>query len=264
MISAVAIAAPTIPALAEACAPNDASCSPSIASLESQLLDLVNRERTGAGLSALSVNPWAASIAHAWSEKMRADADISHDDAYFAQGRSNMPGARLLGENVAMGGSVQRIHDLFMESPTHRENVMEPRFTHVGIGFARDDNGYLFATQDFAEIPPPAPATTAQTGPSTVRVARPPAARAQPAATRTRLPRVRVAAAGNPSVESATPPPSASPTPALAVAVPQPHLQRGTPASGSMGSTTAALAMLVIFVASSPVRLAVRYLFNLG
>ncbi|HLF70506.1 MAG TPA: CAP domain-containing protein, partial [Actinomycetota bacterium] len=134
VISAAVILVTSIPAIAQECPPNDASCAPSIASLESQLLDLVNGERTGAGLSALSVNSWAASIAHAWSEKMRADADISHDDSYFAQARSNMPGARLLGENVAMGGSVQRIHDLFMQSPSHRENVMEPRFTHVGIG----------------------------------------------------------------------------------------------------------------------------------
>jgi Cysteine-rich secretory protein family len=39
-----------------------------------------------------------------------------------------------LGENVSQGDSVEAAHAALMASPSHRANMLEPAFTHVGIG----------------------------------------------------------------------------------------------------------------------------------
>jgi hypothetical protein len=40
----------------------------------------------------------------------------------------------LFGENVAQAASASMAHRLLMESPGHRQNILDPRYTHVGIG----------------------------------------------------------------------------------------------------------------------------------
>lgn len=55
-----------------------------------------------------------------------------------------------LGENIAMGTeSAKDIVRAWMESEGHRANILQPEFTHLGVGVARGDNGYLFWTQNF-------------------------------------------------------------------------------------------------------------------
>ncbi len=53
-------------------------------------------------------------------------------------------------ENVARSRSSLRIHRNLMASPSHRINALNPTFTHVGIGVARDGED-LIATQIFAK-----------------------------------------------------------------------------------------------------------------
>lgn len=54
----------------------------------------------------------------------------------------------LLGENVGVGGTVDSLHVAFMNSPSHRENVMHTSFRHVGIG-TRHAHGRLWVTVVF-------------------------------------------------------------------------------------------------------------------
>ena len=50
-----------------------------------------------------------------------------------------------LGENVGAGQSVTSLHQAFMNSPSHRSNVLDRDFRHVGVGVAQDDN-YMWVT----------------------------------------------------------------------------------------------------------------------
>lgn len=34
----------------------------------------------------------------------------------------------------------------------HRGNILNPNYTHVGIGIVKAPDGYLYITQDFAEL----------------------------------------------------------------------------------------------------------------
>ena len=37
----------------------------------------------------------------------------------------------------------------WMNSKVHRENILDPAFTEIGIGVARNDKGEVYYTQDF-------------------------------------------------------------------------------------------------------------------
>lgn len=127
--------------------------SATVDAIESEMVSLVNTDRQAAGLHGLSVNAWAADTSRAHSERMAAAGDIWHNrEVYFAQGRGAM-GATLLGENVVQTLSAREAQSAFMESDLHRQNVLDSRFTHIGVGVALNGDGVLFVTQAFAQIP---------------------------------------------------------------------------------------------------------------
>jgi uncharacterized protein YkwD len=62
-----------------------------------------------------------------------------------------------VGENICMGGkndyddaetAARRIVDGFMVSPGHRKNILEPAYTHLGVGVSLKDKEY-YVTQCF-------------------------------------------------------------------------------------------------------------------
>lgn len=135
--------------------------------LEGQMLSLLNAERTAAGLRPLQMSAWAQSFARSFSERMMSAGAIWHNSDYFAKGRKAM-GADLLSENVGYDSSIAANHLGFMRSPSHRNNILDPRFSHVGIGVAISQTGRVYVTEDFARIPgsgAAAPSQTASRGP---------------------------------------------------------------------------------------------------
>ncbi len=86
--------------------------------------------------------------ADAWAQGMRNQCRIWH--SRLADGAP--PQWRKLGENVGMGGTVPQIHTAYMNSPGHRANILDPRFTEIGTAAVWGDcNGYrtLFTVQVF-------------------------------------------------------------------------------------------------------------------
>jgi uncharacterized protein YkwD len=52
-------------------------------------------------------------------------------------------------ENVAQGPTAAVIHQEWMNSPPHRENLLDPELDSMGVAVVAR-NGELFAVQDFA------------------------------------------------------------------------------------------------------------------
>ena len=95
--------------------------------------DLVNGARADAGLSALALDPIAQTKAQAWAEHLAASGSLRHSN--LSDGMDG--GWRRLAENVGYGSSVDEIQRRFMDSSQHRQNVLDGRFTHLGVGVAR-------------------------------------------------------------------------------------------------------------------------------
>lgn len=135
--------------------------------LENLLFDLVNAERTKAGLKPLLFDSTLSEIARAHSAEMRDLKYFAHESPTpglhmpldrFRLGTGTTP--HLLAENVfrAWGGrrtisddQAQRAHSSLMNSPGHRANILHTTPTRIGIGFVANASGDLWVTQMFVK-----------------------------------------------------------------------------------------------------------------
>lgn len=100
---------------------------------EWDFLNLVNRERRGAGLRPLAMLPGARDVARAWSGAMASKGVLSHNPNFAPQLGQRFPNYLKLGENVGAGGSVTSLHSAFMNSSGHRANVLGD-YGYAGVG----------------------------------------------------------------------------------------------------------------------------------
>ncbi|HET9177064.1 MAG TPA: CAP domain-containing protein [Terriglobia bacterium] len=138
--------------------------------LERQMLALVNRDRrdpanageTHGRAQSLRWNEKLAQVAREHSRDMLRHRYFSHFDQ---QGRSpfvriNATGIHwsALAENIAINQTVREAEESFMDEPrfqnNHRGNILDPKYTDVGIGIVQASDGDLYITQDFAAIAP--------------------------------------------------------------------------------------------------------------
>ncbi len=127
---------------------------PKLSDDEKTLLDLTNAERAKEKLPPLTANPLLFQAARAHSANMAKKGEMKHVlDGKGPEDRLDAVGYdfRKCGENIAWsdGGSLPEIMKGWMESKAHREHILEPAFTEIGIGVARNDKGDVYYTQDF-------------------------------------------------------------------------------------------------------------------
>jgi hypothetical protein len=148
-----------------------------------------NAARAGAGLPPLKPASDLAAVAQAWAEQMASTGKLAHNPNV----QSQVKNWRFLGENVGTGGSVAAIQDAFMNSPKHRDNILDTDFTEFGIGTATRFNtdcacDVLYVTVNFrqprqaAASPTPAPPAPPKPSPSKPATPSPAKPGAKPAA----------------------------------------------------------------------------------
>ncbi|MBV9410387.1 MAG: CAP domain-containing protein [Acidimicrobiia bacterium] len=174
-----------------------------------QFYALINSERAAAGVPALAWRDDIAAMAVAHSADMAAQGTIWHG-SFVSEGNLKALNASLLAENVGMGGDVMSIHTAFMNSPHHRENILDPGLNQVGTGVVIGGDGTVYVTEDFLHSKS---AGTAAAAPA-------------PAAPRPAAPRLSTAAAPKPVT-----PRVAAAHPVAAVAKPAPVTTPATTAT---------------------------------
>lgn len=122
------------------------------ASAEAFALELLQLDRRQHGVSTLEVDPELARIARAHSEEMLEAGYFGHlsPTTGLVHDRLRATGYRasMSGENLALNDSLADAQAALMASVGHRRNLLDPRFTHVGVGLARRGNDWLL-TQVF-------------------------------------------------------------------------------------------------------------------
>lgn len=110
---------------------------------ETQMLAMVNNERTKRGLPALVWNPNIVPVARAHAKDMWERHYFSHYSPEGADVGDRLGAAgikyRIAGENLALAPTLTTAHTGLMNSEGHRENILDTRFKKVGIGVI--DNG---------------------------------------------------------------------------------------------------------------------------
>jgi uncharacterized protein YkwD len=161
----------------------------SSAEITADLLVMLNRDRAAHGLPTFTRRDDVDAVAAGWSDHLADANELSHNDAYFTNESRQRLGARALGENVAMDYEAKSAHENLMNSPHHRDNILDARFTVIGLGATYRD-GKWWITENFLQPASPA-------GREVARSAGAPAPRSSPPSSGTV---VRASAAAAPTI----------------------------------------------------------------
>lgn len=119
---------------------------------EQYLFNAANAERAQRGLGLLRWDEalYRAAQGHAREMVLRASISHQYPGEMELAARGRQAGFRFssIAENVAQAATAVRIHEAWMNSPDHRENLLDPHSDAVGISVMRRD-GQLYAVQDF-------------------------------------------------------------------------------------------------------------------
>jgi uncharacterized protein YkwD len=122
---------------------------------ESDIFELVNKERTRSRLSYLEWDDDLARVARNFSRQMARENFFSHSDS---QGRTVMQRAEderwsKIGENLFMCAGIDDFAAFsvrgWMRSQTHRQNILDREWTDTGVGVYRTRDGRVYVTQVF-------------------------------------------------------------------------------------------------------------------
>jgi hypothetical protein len=118
-----------------------------------QLMALANEARATAGAPPLRWDNALAAAALKHTLRMVAEGPIAHQypGELNVSERAGLTGAHfdLIEENVAVASTPAAIHEGWMQSKGHRENMLNPEVDSVGIAVVAS-RGVLYATADYS------------------------------------------------------------------------------------------------------------------
>jgi hypothetical protein len=168
------------------------------------LTAMTNADRVSRGLRALSTANDLQSLAQQRADEMARSGRLAHTSNLGGK----VSGWQRVGENVGRGPKLQDIETAFMNSPSHRENILDPDFTQLGVGVTFDGKEYLYVAVIFrqptgaATSAPPPPATPPTTRAAATPKPKPPTPIAPAPTTTTTQP---------PTTTTTAPPPPPAP-----------------------------------------------------
>ena len=129
------------------------AAAPSTATLQTQIVQLSNKQRVNAGCKALPVNAQLLWAARGHSKFMATTGTFSHTGA---RNSSFITRAQAAGytaprsENIAWGyRSAAEVVNAWMKSPGHRKNLLDCGAKTIAVGVIYATNGNPYSTQEF-------------------------------------------------------------------------------------------------------------------
>lgn len=130
---------------------------PSPEQIETELLEMINRDRQLLGRKPLLPDPLLQEIARGHSAKMAAEGKLSHTFPGWPapEQKLRLAGACFLcnSENVAFSQTpfAGFIHESLMNSFLHKINILDERVRQAGIGVCKKGSDY-YVSEEFADI----------------------------------------------------------------------------------------------------------------
>ena len=124
------------------------------ASVEEEVLRLVNVERAKEGIPPLAMDWELARVAEYKSQEMHDENYFSHTSPTYGSPFDMMESFGIsyqaAAENIAKGAvTAAEVVNLWMNSPGHRANIMDANYTHIGIGHVASSYFNSYWTQMF-------------------------------------------------------------------------------------------------------------------
>lgn len=122
--------------------------------IENQVLQLVNQERSKQGLQPLILNWEVSRVAKIKSQDMRDKGYFSHNSptygSPFTMMRNFGISYKSAGENIAGGQRTsQEVMNAWMNSSGHRANILSSSYTELGVGYVTGGSYGTYWTQMF-------------------------------------------------------------------------------------------------------------------
>lgn len=110
----------------------------SLTPAEVEMVGYINQAREQSGLQPLAIDIDLSYVAKIKSKDMKDNNYFSHTSPTYGSPFDMMDkfgiGYKSAAENIAINSSVINAHNAFMNSEGHRNNILNPKMTHVGIG----------------------------------------------------------------------------------------------------------------------------------
>lgn len=128
-----------------------------IEKFEQECFQEINRQRAARGLKLLEFSKELLPIARSHSQRMAEDRFFSHTDMEGRTVRQRVSEAGIrwstLGENLAYSNGyinpVAASMRGWMDSPGHRDNILDSNFNRTAVGVWISDNGTVYFTEIF-------------------------------------------------------------------------------------------------------------------
>ncbi|MCQ6267316.1 CAP domain-containing protein [Fictibacillus sp. WQ 8-8] len=116
-----------------------------------RVVELTNQERRKYGLSDLKWDPSLTNVAQVKANDMEKNNYFSHNSPTYGSPFEQMDKMDIpyssAGENIAVGQqSPEQVVNDWMNSEGHRKNILNPDYTHIGIGYTDNED---FWAQEF-------------------------------------------------------------------------------------------------------------------
>jgi uncharacterized YkwD family protein len=123
-------------------------------SYEQKVVELVNVERQKYGLPALYYDSAISDVARTKSADMAVNNYFSHYSPTYGMASDMLLSFGITwtawGENIASGQDTpEEVVSQWMNSPSHRDNILSPNFVFIGVGYYVDSSGTPYWTQMF-------------------------------------------------------------------------------------------------------------------
>ncbi|HBG3869069.1 CAP domain-containing protein [Clostridioides difficile] len=133
---------------------NSDSTSENFSAYQKEVVDLVNIERSKAGLNPLTLDSSISNVATKKSQDMIDNNYFSHNSPTYGSPFDMLKkfgiSYKTAGENIAMGQKTPKeVVNAWMNSEGHRKNIMNPNFSKIGVGVAQKSGGSIYWTQIF-------------------------------------------------------------------------------------------------------------------
>jgi uncharacterized protein YkwD len=123
-------------------------------SFDQQILNLVNEERAKVGADPLQINEQLDQAADLHTQDQASINTLSHTGSNGSNSADRILNTgyqySTTGENVAVGyPDAEAVMAGWMASDGHRENILNPSFEELGVGYSVGEDGSAYWTQDF-------------------------------------------------------------------------------------------------------------------
>jgi uncharacterized protein YkwD len=126
--------------------------------MRQEIVNLTNAERVKAGVPELAVLPELMDCSQTKAQDFKDSHYYGHTSPVYGSFsdmiRSFVPQARAVGENIApWNKTAADAFAAWTDSPPHLENLLNQKYTHIGVGVIEGINGGYWWVSQFAQCP---------------------------------------------------------------------------------------------------------------